>query len=140
MEAAFRAAEAKERREIKDFEEAREPNPWLRRVGWAAHLAGLDLEKVRELVEPVGDDEPELQVLYTAFDWMIQDAQYTTVQEVIGQAALFEVNKKEAEQETQMPFESWMDATTVRSYTQVWRQILDYIFRAEDTEPEERIS
>jgi RecQ family ATP-dependent DNA helicase len=138
MEAAFRAVEAKERREIKEFDEARESNPWLRRVKWQAHTAGLDAEKLRELVSPVGDDEPELQVLYKAFDWMIQGAQYTTVQEVVGQAALFEVNKKEIKQETQMPFDSWMDITTVRSYTQVWRQILGYIFRAEDTEPEDR--
>jgi superfamily II DNA helicase RecQ len=138
MEAAFRAAEAKERREIKEFDEARESNPWLRRVKWQAHTAGLDAEKLRELVSPVGDNEPELQVLYRAFDWMIQGAQYTTVQEVVGQAALFEVNKKEAKQETQMPFDSWMDITTVRSYTQVWRQILGYIFRAEDTDPDDR--
>ncbi|KAH9205103.1 hypothetical protein DL95DRAFT_104236 [Leptodontidium sp. 2 PMI_412] len=109
MEAALRAAEAKERREIKEFDEARESNPWLRRVKWQAHTAGLDAEKLRELVSPVGDDEPELQVLYKAFDWMIQNAQYTTVQEVVGQAALFEVNKKKAKQETQMPFDSWMD-------------------------------
>ena len=138
IEAALRAAEAKERREIKEFDEARESNPWLRRVKWQAHTAGLDAEKLRELVSPVGDDEPELQVLYKAFDWMIQDAQYTTVQEVVGQAALFEVNKKEAKQETQMPFDSWMDITTVRSYTQVWRRILGYVFRAEDTEAEDR--
>ncbi|KAG4427745.1 hypothetical protein IFR05_016773 [Cadophora sp. M221] len=129
MEAALRAVEAKERQES---------NPWLRRAKWQAHTAGLDAEKLRELVSPVGDDEPELQVLYKAFDWMIQGAQYTTVQEVVGQAALFEVNKKEAKQETQMPFDSWMDITTVRSYTQVWRQILSYISRAEDTEPEDR--
>jgi hypothetical protein len=90
------------------------------------------------LVEPVGDDEPELQVLCKAFDWMIQNAQYTTVQEVVGQAALFEVNKKEADKETQMPYDSWMDITTVRSYTHVWRQILCYIVRAEDEDPTDR--
>ena len=84
IEAAFRAAEEKESRQIKEFEESQEPNPWLRRVGWAAHLAGLDRDMVREWVEPVGDEEPELQVLCKAFDWMIQNAQYTTVQEVVG--------------------------------------------------------
>jgi len=30
---------------------------------------------------------------------MIQDAQYTTVQEVVSQAALFKVNRKEANNE-----------------------------------------
>ncbi|KFY83402.1 hypothetical protein V500_10071, partial [Pseudogymnoascus sp. VKM F-4518 (FW-2643)] len=105
MEEAFRAAEDRERREIKEFEESREPNPWLRRVGWAAHLAGLDRDDIREMVEPADDEEPELQILCKAFDWMIQNAQHTTVQEVVGQAALFEVNKKEADKETQMPFD-----------------------------------
>src|ERR1700761_608777 len=58
IEKAFQAAEEKERREIKVFEESREPNPWLRRVGWASHLAGLDPDSVRELVDPPNDDEP----------------------------------------------------------------------------------
>jgi superfamily II DNA helicase RecQ len=138
IETAFRAAEEKERQEIKEFEETREPNPWLRRVGWAAHLAGLDRDSMRELVEEPDSEEPELQILCKAFDWMIQNAQYTTVQEVVGQSALFEVNKKEADKETQMPYDSWMDITTVRSYTRVWRQILCYIIRAEDTDPTER--
>jgi hypothetical protein len=93
---------------------------------------------VREWVEPVGDEEPELQVLCKAFDWMIQNAQYTTVQEVVGQAALFEVNKKEADREPQMPYDSWMDITTVRSYTQVWKQVLCYIVRVEDEDPADR--
>ena len=51
MEAAFPRAEEKERREIKEADEHREPNPWLRCVGWAAHLAGLDRGEVREWVE-----------------------------------------------------------------------------------------
>jgi hypothetical protein len=138
IETAFRAAEEKERQEIKEFEESREPNPWLRRVGWASHLAGLDRDSMRELVEEPDSEEPELQILCKAFDWMIQNAQYTTVQEVVGQSALFEVNKKEADKETQMPYDSWMDITTVRSYTRVWRQILCYIIRVEDTDPTER--
>ena len=67
IKAAMRAAEEEERRKIEEFEESREPNPWLRHVGWAAHLAGLDRNVVREWVEPI-DDEPELEVLCKAFD------------------------------------------------------------------------
>ena len=37
-----------------------------------------------------------------------------------------------------MPFDSWMDITTVRSYTQIWRQLLCYVFRAEGEKPEDR--
>ncbi|KFZ18853.1 hypothetical protein V501_00981 [Pseudogymnoascus sp. VKM F-4519 (FW-2642)] len=96
MEAAFRQAEEKERREIKEANEHREPNPWLRRVGWAAHLAGLDRGEIREWVEMPDDDEPELQT-------------------VVGQAALFEVHRKEVTEEARMPFDSWMDITTLNA-------------------------
>jgi hypothetical protein len=52
---------------------------------------------------------------------MIQNAQYTTVQEVVSQAALFEANCKEANVEPQKPFDSWMDISTIQSYTRVWK-------------------
>jgi hypothetical protein len=63
------------------------------------------------------DKEPSLEILCRAFDWMIQDIQYVTVQEVVSQAALFKTNQKEANVEPQRLFDSWMDITTVQSYT-----------------------
>ena len=105
LEVALRKAEEKERRYIKEVEESREPNPWLRRVGWVAHLAGLDREEIRTWIEMPDNEEPDLQILCKAFDWMIQDAQYTTVQEVVGQVALFEANRKD-HNEPQKPFDS----------------------------------
>ena len=71
------------------------------------------------MVALVEEDEAKLQILSKAFDWMIQDAQYHAVQEVIGQQAMFEANKKEVNKETTMPFNSWMDITTVQRYTEV---------------------
>jgi hypothetical protein len=65
---------------------------------------------------------------------MIQDAQHTTVQEVVGLAALFEVNRKEVSSKPQKPFDSWMDLDTVQRYTRVWKQLLCYILRAEAQE------
>ena len=82
-------------------------------------MAGLDREEIRKWVEMPSDEEPKLQILCKAFDWMIQDAQYTTVQEVVGQAALFEANRKEVSSEPQQPFDSWMDIDTVKRYTRV---------------------
>jgi hypothetical protein len=61
------------------------------------------------------DEEPKLQILCKAFDWMIQDAQYTTV---------FEANRKGVSSEPQQPFDSWMDIDTVKRYTRVWKQLL----------------
>ena len=106
LEAALRKVEEEERRCIEEAEESREPNPWLRRVGWAAHLAGLDRAEIRSWIEMPDGEEPQLQTLCKTFDWMIQDAQYTTVQEVVGQAALFEANRKEVNNEPQKPFDS----------------------------------
>jgi hypothetical protein len=71
---------------------------------------------------------------------MIQDSQYTTVQEVIGQAALFKANRKEVNNEPQKPFDSWMEINTVQRYTRVWKQLLCYLFRAEDEELSKRLA
>ena len=62
------------------------------------------------------------------------------MQEVVSQAALFEANRKEANVEPQKPFDSWMDITTIKSYTQVWKQVLCYVFQAEDEEVEKRLA
>jgi len=35
-----------------------------------------------------------------------------------------------------MPFNSWIDITTVIQYTEVCKQLLCYIFRSKDIEPE----
>ena len=138
LEQALKRAEEEERRQITEPEEAKEPSGWLRRVGWAAHLEGLDRKELRELVAPVDDDEPDLQVLCKAFDWLIQDSQYHAVREVVGLEALFEANKKEVNKETQMPFESWMDITTIKRYTEVCKSVMLFMFRAEEDEPDKR--
>jgi hypothetical protein len=57
---AITQAEEEERYYITEPEEACEPHPWLRRVGWVGHLERFDREELRELVVPVEDDEPEL--------------------------------------------------------------------------------
>ncbi|KAH9203290.1 hypothetical protein DL95DRAFT_256556, partial [Leptodontidium sp. 2 PMI_412] len=102
-------AKEEERHQIIEPDEAREPNSWLCRVGWVDHLGHFDRKELRELVAPVKEDEPELQTLCKAFDWLVQDAQYHAVRKMVGMEALFEANKKEVDKETQMPFNSWMD-------------------------------
>jgi O-methyltransferase involved in polyketide biosynthesis len=74
LKQAMQQAEEEARRQITEPEEAREPNPWLRRVGWVEHSEAFDREELRALVAPIKDDEPELEVLCRAFDWLIQDA------------------------------------------------------------------
>ena len=138
LKQAMQQADEEQRRQITEPEEAREPNPWLRRVGWVEHLGAFDRGELQALVAPVTDDEPELEVLCRAFDWLIQDAQYHCIRPVVGLEALFEVNRKEVDKDVRMPFDSWMDITTVKAYTEVYKQLLRYIFRSKDIEPEQR--
>lgn len=76
-------------------------------------------------------------MLCKAFVWLIEDVQYHAVRKVVGLEALFEANK-EVNKETQMPFISWMDITTVKTYTDVCKRLLRYIFQSKDIEPEKR--
>lgn len=137
---AIEQAAEEERRRITEPEEAREPNRWVCRVGWVDYTGHSDRKALRELVALVGEDEPELRILCKAFDWLIQDVQYYTVRKVVGLEALFEANKKEVNKEAQMPFNSWMDITTVKAYTEVGKQLLRYIFRSKDIEPDKRLA
>jgi hypothetical protein len=68
LKEALRKAKVEERRVIKEAEEAREPNPWLCRVGWAAYLARLDRTELQEWIELPNNKEPDLEILYKAFD------------------------------------------------------------------------
>ena len=138
LKQAMQQAEEEARRQITEPEEAREPNPWLRRVGWVEHLRVFDRKELRDLVAPVKDDELELGVLCEAFDWLIQDAQYHCIRSVVGLEALFEANRKEVDKDVRLPFDSWMDITTVKAYTEVYRQLLRYIFRTKDIQREKR--
>jgi hypothetical protein len=58
---------------IKATNESRGPNQWLWRTGWVRHLAGLDCEGLRALVQLADDeDEAELSVIHYAFHQLIQ--------------------------------------------------------------------
>ena len=43
------------------------------------------------------------------------------------------------DKEPHIPFDSWMDMTTIERYVRVWKQLLLYVFRAEKAEPEKRL-
>jgi hypothetical protein len=42
------------------------------------------------------------------------------------------------DKEVQMPFNSWMDITTVMPYTEVCKQLMRYVFRSKGIKPEKR--
>ncbi len=51
---------------------------------------------------------------------------------------MFKANRKEVDKDVRMLFNSWIDITTVKAYTEVYKQLLRYIFRSRDIEPEKR--
>jgi hypothetical protein len=139
IEARTAEAEKKQRRKIKVTDEAKEPNPWLRRVRWAHHLAEMDLEEMRELIRLV-DEEKEvvLSAICNSFDRVIQKAKQNAIVEVVGESALFRVNGIEYGKKAEQPFPAEMENNTDVKYRTVWRKLLCYIFRVEQRKPEER--
>jgi hypothetical protein len=57
---------------------------------------------------------------------------------VVGLEVLFEANRKEVDKDVRMPFNSWIDITTVKAYIEVYKQLLRYIFRFKDIKLEKR--
>jgi len=128
-----------QQRKIKATDESKEPNPWLRRTGWARHLGRFDREELRALVRPVDPEkDPELVVVHKAFHQLIHRAQKNAVSDVVGRAALFEAHRKEEGKKPKKPFNSRMDKTTFRQYTLYWNQLLSYVVRTDDLDKEDR--
>jgi hypothetical protein len=42
------------------------------------------------------------------------------------------------DKDVRMPFNSWMDIITVKTYIEVGKQLMCYIFRSKEVEPEKR--
>lgn len=63
---------------------------------------------------------------------MFAVVQETVVSGLVGQAALFEVNRKEQGVKARKSFDGVMEDSTIRKYKEVWRQILCYLFRIQE--------
>lgn len=130
--------EEKKQQFIQAADEKAEPNPWLRRVGWAEHLNGLDREKLREFMRPIGEDEATLQRMWDSLGRVMDQARAVAVPMRVGHAALFEVNRKEAHKKATKPFDSRMEDDTWIRYKEVMRKLLCFLQRAEQWEDEAR--
>ncbi|KAM7210794.1 hypothetical protein V8F06_013819, partial [Rhypophila decipiens] len=119
-------------------DEKAEPNPWLRRVGWAEHLKGLDKERLRESMGPIGEHEATLQRMWDSLGRVMDQARAAAVPIRVGHAVLFEVNRKEAHVKARKPFDSRMEDDTSVRYREVMRKLLCFIQRTEDWDDEAR--
>jgi superfamily II DNA helicase RecQ len=124
---------------IKARDESKEPDLWLRRVRWVEHLESYNRPRLLASVEPIDPvKEGTLYGIWESFERVFVAAQETVVSGVAGQAALFEVNRKEQGAKPKKPFDGVMEEGTAKKYKEVWRQILCYLFRTQDWPDEER--
>jgi len=136
----YRQAEARlgAKRRVIAGDETKEPNLWLKRVGWAAHLQGLDPEQCRALVADVGEGEAVLQLMCDEFDRVMDRAKATAVPDAVGHAVLFEMNRKEVHIKAKRPFDSRMEEESWQRYKDVWSKILRFVVRAEELDDDKR--
>ena len=119
-----------------------EPNPWLRRVGWAEHFesddtqfiyrtASLDIEDGWEEGDFTVEKET-LQQVWESLSRVIYAAQKACSYEEAGSAVLFEIGRKVVTMKPTTPFPSRLEARTMERYINVWKRVLGYIFRTVD--------
>lgn len=138
---------------VEDPEEGKlEPNPWLRRVGWAAHLAGFDPAVLRGMASLVaGDGWPAsagqgvaaaraaaaandvwlLQLAWESTSRTIGAAQAACEYEAAGAAVLFEVNRKTVGEKPHKPFDGRLELRTTERYANLWKRIVAYLLRSQ---------
>ncbi|KAK3935637.1 hypothetical protein QBC46DRAFT_461975 [Diplogelasinospora grovesii] len=115
--------EAKKKQLVQAGDEKAEPSPWLRRVGWAGHLQGLDQDRLRSSVAAIGEGEPVLQRMWESFRRVMERVRAAAVAGRVGLAVLFEINRKEAHVKPSKPFDSRVEDDTWERYkerTQDW--------------------
>jgi superfamily II DNA helicase RecQ len=133
-------ANEREREQIEITNKMQQPNWWLRTVRWEHHLNGKGgHKKLRPLIRPVDDEGEEvLAVIHASFDRIFKACRAHARQEVVGEAALCKVNAIEYGKKAEDPFYMDMKDSTVKSYPEVWKQILSYIVRTYKWKPEDR--
>ncbi|KAM6523080.1 hypothetical protein FSOLCH5_003699 [Fusarium solani] len=121
--------EDKER--IKAADSKLDANAWLEHVGWATHLQGFDPEAMQRLVDPVGEQEHELQLIHDSLVRVMDQARAIATPTNVGSHALFEVQRKEVGKKPRRPFDNRVEDDTWTRYTTVWTKLVCYIYRAE---------
>ena len=73
-----------------------------------------------------------LRRVWESFERVAKAAQGTAQLSVVGHAALFEVNRKQASVKATKPFDGRMEEDTWERYTEVFRKVLCYIWRTQE--------
>lgn len=133
--------EYKKRKEIEADDNRYIANAWLKRTGWAKHLAGLDREQLILMLEPlkgaenIGEDEANEQGLMEACQAtqkVIKKAHCCCKPDIVSLTALEYVNKRETGQKSsEKPFYAEQMVKTIKKYSRRWVKILCWIWRSQ---------
>jgi len=89
-------------------------------------------------MRPIGEDETALQAMWESLKRVMEQARATLTARKVGQAALFEVERKDIRVKPRKPFDNRLEDDTWERYTEVWRKLLSIWARAEVLEDKER--
>ncbi|KAK4158655.1 hypothetical protein QBC43DRAFT_249019, partial [Cladorrhinum sp. PSN259] len=119
---------------IRNGEGKAEPNPWLRRVGWAEHLTGFDPFILYRTTTAI----KSLDFAWQSLSRVVLAAQAACSYEQAGSAILFEIGRKNIHTKPSTPFTSRLEPQTIQRYTNVWKRVIRYIFRTIDLDDSDR--
>lgn len=133
---------------IQDNEGKAEPNPWLRRVGWAEHFEGEEPEFIYssvslEVTAGWGDGDHTTDHLLLGRAWESLQRVVLAAQEVcdhttVGLQVLFEVGRKTIHQKPNAPFSARLEPRTMDRYINVWKRVIGYVFRTQGLDDYDR--
>lgn len=116
---------------VQDANDKWEAERWLNRCGWARHLEGIERDRLRAVLQPIGEDEPVLQQMWEIFEGVLDRAYAAANQCYPGTAELFEIERKEAHVTTTKPFQGLMEPDAWERYKAWWRTLMSIWKRLE---------
>ncbi|KDN59860.1 hypothetical protein CSUB01_11029 [Colletotrichum sublineola] len=123
---------------IHGADDKRDAHSWLSCVKWPEHLEGLAMAKLRETTEPIAEEEGVLQAMWTVMERVLNQARKISSPNIVGNAALFEVQRNEVHIKPRRPFDNRLEDQTWERYKGVWRKFLCIWYRTQEMADDER--
>ncbi|KAH5708161.1 hypothetical protein HBI18_241080 [Parastagonospora nodorum] len=103
---------------------------WLNRAGWARHLQGLQRDWLLEMIQKPTGKEHALSTVCWAAEMVLWHAQRASTSSVVGMSAMMYINRREfGNSSNEKPLNASQNGKTMRKYSDVWVQIIAYIWR-----------
>ncbi|KAH3936733.1 hypothetical protein HBI81_248730 [Parastagonospora nodorum] len=105
-------------------------NEWLNRAGWARHLRGLTRDWLLEAIQKPTHKERALSTVCWAVKMVLWHAQRASTSKVVGMPAMMYINRRElGNTSNEKPFNASQTGSTMLKYSDVWVQIIAYVWR-----------